>query len=155
MSGGVALGTTALWWAVVPHVPSLLLGGGASVLELAPSWHMFYWPVLLVLAVGVTQRFVTYLRPRWNWLQPATRLLTNGAALALVYPFLVSYPYVLVRDGVTDAGAAALARRINNSLWWNVLASFSLYWLITALFCAWMCVQHARYVARSRRPQVS
>lgn len=155
VSGGIVLGTIALWWGAIPYVPSLLLGGRSSVLALMPSWHAFYWPVLLLLLIGVAQRIATFVRPDWNWLQPATRLLTNGVTLALVYPFLLSYPYVQVQDGVTDAAAPELARRLNNSIWWNALASFSLYWLITAAFSAWMCVQHARQVLRRRRPQVS
>ena len=51
-AGAVVLGLGAAWWAAVPYAPSLVIGGAARYLELTAAWEPFYWPVLLVLAVG-------------------------------------------------------------------------------------------------------
>ncbi len=154
--GLAVIAATALWWAAIPYAPRLILGPAATTLELAPSWHVFYWPILLLLLAGVAQRVINLLYPELNWLQPVTRLATNGLGVAMVYPFLRSYPYVVVAGAVANVDAASrMARGVNEFLWWNVLASFGLYWLINAGINAWLCLQHARYVARRRREQTS
>lgn len=152
-AGFVVLGSLALWWAAVPYAPRLVFGDGAAELELAQGWTMFYLPILLLLLIGTTQRAVTLARPQWNWLQPVVRLLTNGASLALVYPIVQAFPYVLP---VPAAGAAAVAGAgsINALIWWSVVTGFSFYWLVNAAFMVWLCMQHASYLWRRRREQV-
>ena len=153
-SGFIVLALAAAWWAAIPYAPALLLGGRARVLELTPGLSAFYWPILLALLIGVVQRAATYMRPDWNGLQFATRLATNAFGVALVLPILRSYPYVAVAAGAADpAAAAALATRVNGTIWAHTLASFGLYWLITAGVHVWMCAQHVRHVAQRRREE--
>jgi hypothetical protein len=117
---------------------------------------VFYWPILLLLLAGIAQRSINLLYPQLNWLQPVTRLATNGLGAAMVYPILRSYPYVVVADAAANSGAASImARGINEAIWWNLFVGFGLYWLINACINAWLCLQHARYVARRRREQTS
>lgn len=153
-AGLVVLGSLSLWWAAVPYAPQLIFGNRAGELELAQGWTMFYLPILLLLLTGASQRAVTLARPDWNWLQSVVRLLTNGASLALVYPIVQAFPYVLP---VADAGvaAAAAAARINGLIWWSTLTGFSFYWLVNAAFMVWLCVQHASYFGRRRREQAA
>lgn len=100
------------------------------------------------------QRAATYARPDWNWLQAVTRLMTNGSAVALLYPFVRGYPYVVVANAAEDIAAAdLLAQRANGAIWWTTLAGLSLYWLINAGFHVWLCLQFVRYTRR-RRSQV-
>lgn len=50
---GLALfGVVTLWWMLVPVIPGLLFGSASPNLRLAPSWHRFYLPVLLLLGIG-------------------------------------------------------------------------------------------------------
>src|SRR4029077_19114135 len=80
--GGLAVfGVFALWWAVGPVFPKLLLGSASEHLRLAPSWHRFYLPVLFVLGVGIAQRAINLARPRWTWLLPIARLFANVVGL--------------------------------------------------------------------------
>lgn len=156
-AGAICLGLTTAWWAAVPYAPMVVFGGAAQRLHLGAAWATFYWPLLVLLLVGVGQRLATLARPEWNWLQSATRLVTNGLAVALLYPLLQTVPYVLAVDA-GDAGAVAMARRINGGIWWSLLTCLGLYWLITAGFMAFMCAQHLAYFRRRRRsrePQTS
>lgn len=148
-AGLICLGVLGAWWAAIPYVPSLIFRELAGRLALTPSWHEFYWPILLLLMAGVAQRLATLARPDWNWLQPIVRLVTNGVSFAMVYPILRAFPYVQALDG-TDA-AVGMAQNLNNGIWWSVLTGFSFYWLICAGFSAFLCVQHAAFAIRRRR----
>jgi hypothetical protein len=136
----------------VPYAPFLLLGRAAAKVAFTPAWHAFYWPMLAPLLVGAAQRLVTFAEPQRAGLQAATRLVTNSWSVAMAVAFLFSYPYVAAIEG---QDADALARGINNGLWWNAMASFGLYWLISAGFAAWQCWQHAKHHLRRRRAQVA
>jgi hypothetical protein len=142
------------WWIALPVAPVLVFGSAADHLRFGPAWTTFYWPLLLLSLTGLAQRLATWARPEWNWLQSVTRLAINGAAVALVYPILQAYPYVLPVDA-SHAGAIAGARDISGLIWWSLLTGVGLYWLINAGFHAFLCVQHLAYARRRRRDPAS
>jgi hypothetical protein len=109
ISGLVVWITFTLWWTAVPLLPRLLLGSAAGYLELAPPWHRFYLPILLLLAAGIAQRAVNLARPSRNALLPATRLFINAVVLGLQYPMIQSYPYVVLGRGAPDPTHAQVA----------------------------------------------
>ncbi len=139
----------------MPYAPSLVIGGAARYLDLTAAWEPFYWPVLLVLATGITQRIATWVRPDWNWLQPLTRVLTNGMALVMVARFLRAYPYVTVMPGTTVASASLDAVRLSDNIWWHSGLTFGLYSLSCLLFNLFLCVQFARRRVRRRLEQMA
>ncbi|HEX8691115.1 MAG TPA: hypothetical protein VF746_01640 [Longimicrobium sp.] len=111
----------AAWWAAVPVYPALLFGGAADGLALSPAWRSFHAPVLLLLLAGAAQRTADLARPGRVWPLALTRLLVNGAGLALLYVVSRSYPLVVVADGAGDAEHyRRLARWLNAPalLWW-------------------------------------
>ena len=135
----------SLWWAAVPFFPALLLGGAANALQLAPSWHRFYLPILVLLVAGLAQRAINLVRPNWNSLLPTSRLLINAVALGLQYPMIKSYPYVLVAGGAKDvAHAQQVAAAFNGTILWGVLSWMWMYHLICAMFYVAYCVPHLR-----------
>jgi len=137
-----------LWWTAVPFVPRLLLGSAAGYLELAPPWHRFYLPILLLLAAGIAQRAVNLARPSWNALLPATRLFINAVALGLQYPMITSYPYVVLGPGASGPAHAHVANAFNGSILWGVLSWMWLYHLISAGVYAWYCAPFLRRAAQ-------
>jgi len=137
--------TFSLWWAAVPFFPRLFLGSAASSLQLAPSWHRFYLPILGLLAAGIVQRAVNLARPRWSGLLPVSRFLINAVALGLQYPMIKSYPYVLVASGASDpAHARQLAAAFNGGILWGVLSWMWVYHLVSVVIYAWYCAPHLR-----------
>jgi hypothetical protein len=150
VTGFITLSLVALWWAAIPYAPFLLLGGNASQLAFTDGWHAFYWLLLIPLVIGAAQRLVTFVEPSWSALQSVTRLLTNGWGVLMVFQFLSAFPYVAA---VTPA-SEALARGINNGMWWNALASLGLYWLFNFGFMIFLCVKHVSHYQRQRRDQV-
>jgi hypothetical protein len=151
VSGLVLFSTIGLWWMVAPLVPVLMFGRAADTLALAPSFWTLYWPVLLIIATGAAQRATTLAHPEWNGLQVVTRLLTNLGCLALLYPFAVGFPHIVVSEAARgDAASAVLAARLNSATWWIVVVSMALYWAVNAGFHAWASVQHARFLLRRR-----
>jgi hypothetical protein len=146
-AGAVCHGLFIAWWIALPHAPVLVFGSAAERLQFGSAWTTFYWPLLVPSLIGLAQRLATLAHPEWNWLQHVTRLAINGIAVALAYPLLQAYPYVLP----VEPGAEALARGISNLIWWNLFTGVGLYWLITAGFEAYMCMQHLAYARRRRR----
>jgi hypothetical protein len=145
ISGLCVWSVFSLWWAAVPFFPALVFGPAASALRLAPSWHRFYLPILILLVAGIVQRVANLVRPRWNSLLPASRLLINAVALGLQYPMIKSYPYVLVAGGAKDvAHAQQVAAAFNGTILWGVLSWMWMYHLINAVVYAWYCVPHLR-----------
>jgi len=152
LSGGLVLLAALVWWALVPIAPQLVLGRLAARFDVVPAIRWLYGPVLMLLVIGVAQRAVVFLHPERNWLQMFTRLFTNFAAVALVFPFALSYPAVVAKD-VANGDAVAGALRISDGLWWLIVPSFALYWLINAGFHVWMCAQYVRHARRRRLQQ--
>jgi len=149
ISGLVVWSAFTLWWTGVPLFPRLVLGPAFGYLELAPAWHRFYLPILLLLAAGIAQRVVNLVRPSWNALLPATRLFINLIALGLQYPMIKSYPYVVVRAGATDlTHAHQVADAFNGTILWGILSWLWAYHLISAAVYAWYCVPHLRRPAQ-------
>jgi hypothetical protein len=145
ISGLLIWSTFTLWWAAVPFYPRLLLGSAAGYLELAPAWHRFYLPILLLLAAGIAQRAVNLARPSWNSLLPVARLFINLAALGLQYPMIKSYPYVVSSAGAADlTHAHQVAGALNGTILWGLLSWLWIYHLISAAVYAWYCVPHVR-----------
>ena len=156
LAGLILFGALAIWWALVPLVPALMLGPTSASLEFSASTAPLYWAVLVLLLVGAAQRAATLARPDWNWLQAVTRLITNGSAVLMLYPFAMSFPYVLAATSAPDpAYAELLAGRANNTIWWTALGTLSVYWLVNAAFHAWLCAQFLRYAGRRRAEQFS
>jgi hypothetical protein len=154
--GVILFGAMTIWWALVPVTPALMLGRASASLEFSASTATLYWAVLALLLVSAAQRAATLARPDWNWLQAITRLITNSSALLLLYPFVMSFPYVLAAASAPDPEKAELlAHRINSTLWWVTLGTMSIYWLFNAAFHAWLCAQFLRYAGRRRAEQFS
>jgi hypothetical protein len=151
VSGLAVWSVFTLWWAAVPVFPGLLFGYASANLKLAPSWHRFYLPVLVLLGLGIAQRAINLVRPLWNWLLPLSRFFVNAAGLALQYPMIKSYPYVVVTDGAKDpAHFNHLALVYNGSILWGVLSWMWGYLLISALIYAWYCVPQVRRLLRQQ-----
>jgi hypothetical protein len=150
-SGLAVWSVFTLWWLLVPVFPGLLFGSAAAGLKLAPSWHRFYLPVLLLLAIGIAQRAINLARPLMSWLVPVARLIVNAAGFALQYPMIKSSPYVVVANGATDSARYGhLALVYNGSILWGVLSWMWGYLLISALVYAWYCLPHLRRLFRSQ-----
>jgi hypothetical protein len=148
---GLAIWATfTLWWMLVPALPSLFFGSASSQLALAPSWHRFYLPVLLLLAIGAGQRALNLVYPQWPWLLAVSRLLVNAVGLALQYSMIKAYPYVVASDGANQH-YTRLALAYNGSILWGVLSWLWGYLLISALVYAWYCLPHLRRLIR-RQP---
>jgi len=154
--GLILFGVLAIWWALVPATPALMLGPVSASLEFSASTVPLYWAVLVLFLISAAQRAATFARPDWNWLQAITRLITNSSALLLLYPFVIGFPYVLAAASAPDPEKAELlAHRINSTLWWVTLGTMSIYWLFNAAFHAWLCAQFLRYAGRRRAEQFS
>jgi len=155
ISGLCVWSVFTLWWTLLPIFPVLLFGSAAKFLVLAPAWHRFYWPVLLLFVAGIAQRATNLARPKWSGLLPITRLLINAIALGLQYPMIKSHPYVLVSAAAAnDAHAKQVGATFNGIIQWGVLSWAWVYYLIAVVIYAWYCAPHLRNFLRRRHAAI-
>jgi hypothetical protein len=151
-SGLVTWSVFTLWLLAVPHFPYLIFGPAEAGLRLAPAWRAFYVPMLLLLAIGIAQRAINLIRPDWSWLVPVTRVAVNGIGLALQFPIMKSFPWVMVADGARDAARyGQLAQNFNIWIQYGVFGWLWIYLLINGAIYAWLCVPHIRQFIRQHR----
>jgi hypothetical protein len=147
-----------LWWLALPHFPSLILGSDAAHLKLAPTWHNFYVPLLLVLLASISQRVISLFRPGWTWFVPFMRVIVNATG-ALVLYFLVFKSHALVVVAAAFKGIPQyeqLADTVNNQLRWGILGPWIWLWAgISAPVYAWYCWPHLRRLMRRKRAGAS
>jgi hypothetical protein len=78
-----------VWLLATPHYPFLVLGPAAAYLKPAPLWHNYYWPLIVLAALGLAHQCVALLRSQWTWFPASARLITNGMSLTVLY-FILS-----------------------------------------------------------------
>lgn len=157
VSGLILWGPVLLWWLAIPHFPFLILGSAAAHLQLAPSWHNFYVPMLLLVLASITQRVLNLFRPDWTWLVPVMRLVINAASVPILYFFVFkSRTLVVVADAFKGIPQYEnLADSVNGALRWGILGPWLwIYAGIGALVYAWYSLPHLRRLLRRKQGQV-
>jgi len=154
LAGLILWSPVLLWWLTLPHFPSLILGSAAAHLKLAPAWHRFYVPLLLILLASVSQRVISIFHPEWTWLVPFMRMVINAAG-ALVLYFLVFRSQALVVVAEAFKGIPQyeqLGDTVNSQLRWGVFGPWIWLWAgISAPVYAWYCRPHIRKFLRRKR----
>jgi hypothetical protein len=142
-----------LWMLAVPHYPFLILGPAAAFLRLAPMWHVFYLPLILLALTGLARQCVTLMRPQWTWLPPAAQLANTALALILLH-FIFSmaartpngewHPFVVLADHVASSGRAVAVAAIVNA---SVMLGLGGAWIglcIAACVQTWQLLKNLR-----------
>jgi hypothetical protein len=155
VSGLVACSVLTLWWLAIPYFQYLVLGPSAGELKLAPVWHRYYLPVLLLFLAGIGQRAVGAARPGWTWLLPTSRFLISGVGAVVMFNFR-AHPLVVVDASAKDlVHAEKLARSANAWLGWGLFGPWLwIYLAVGALFYAWYSRPHLRRFLHHRRDRI-
>jgi hypothetical protein len=156
--GLIMWATVAIWWLALPHVPQLILGSGAAHLKLAPTWHRFYVPVLLLVLASISQRVLSLFHPTWTWVVPVMRMMINGAAVPILCVLMFKSPtFVVLADGIQSTlHYEELIENFNGMIRWGILGPWLwLYSGISAVIYAWYSVPHLRRLIRRTRGQSS
>ena len=152
--GLIGGGIYVAWLLAVPYYPYLIFGPAASALRLAPEWHRFYLPVVVLAIAGLAQAAVNLARPQWTWLPAATRLACNVGALAILRAIFKtnSYVFVLVADAVRGAHYETVAQ-IANIAMLATLASVALGLSIAVIIEALRCLKEIwQWIRRRGNP---
>jgi hypothetical protein len=158
ISGLILWGPVLLWWLAIPHFPSLILGSAAAQLQLAPSWHRFYLPMLLLVLASISQRVINLFRPDWTWLLPVMRLFINAASVPILYFFVFkSRALVVLADAFKGIPQYEnLADSVDGAIRWGILGPWLwIYAAIGALVYAWYCRPHVRKLFRGKQSGAS
>jgi hypothetical protein len=146
------------WLLAVPYHPYLIFGPAASALRLAPEWHRFYLPVVVLAIAGLAQAVINLVRPEWTWLPPVTRLVSNVAVLVILRSILRSvlkansYDFVLVADSAGGARSETVAHIANIAILCT-LASVALGLSIAVIIQALQCLKEIwQWIRRRGNP---
>jgi len=155
VSGLVSCSVLTLWWLAIPHFQFLVLGPSAGELRLAPVWHRYYTPVLLLFLAGIGQRAVSVVRPAWSWLLPISRTVISGVGAAVMF-FFRTHPLTVVSASATDsAHAEKLVVTVNGILGWGVFGPWLwIYLAVGSLFYAWYSLPHLRRLLLRRQDRI-
>lgn len=156
--GMIMWATVAVWWLAVPHFPKLILGSGAAYLKLAPTWHRFYVPILLLVLASISQRVVSLIHPTWTWVVPVMRMLINTAAVPILCVLMFkSQTLVVLADGIQSTPHyEKLVENFNGLIRWGILGPWLwMYAGISAIVYAWYSIPHLRRLIRRTRGQAS
>ena len=149
---GLIAGTVYIAWLLaVPYYPYLIFGPAASALRLAPEWHRFYLPVVVLAIAGWAQAVVSLIRPEWTSLPSVTRLVSNVVALVILRSILKanSYVFVFVADSPKGARYETVAQIANINILCT-LTSVALGLSIAVIIQAWQCLKEIREWIRKR-----
>lgn len=142
------------WLLAAPFYPYLIFGPAASALRLAPEWHRFYLPVVVLAIAGLAQATVSLVRPEWTLLPPVTRFVSNVVVLVILRSIFKtsSYVFVLVADSANGAHYETVAQ-IANVCILCVLASVALGLSIALVIQAWQCFRETwQWIRRRGNP---
>ncbi|MBZ5681498.1 MAG: hypothetical protein LAO24_15465 [Acidobacteriia bacterium] len=155
ISGLVACSLLTAWWMAIPYFQYLVLGRAAGELKLAPVWHRYYVPVLLLFLAGMGQRALSAVRPDWKWLLPTSRTVISGVGAVVMF-FFRTHPLVVVDASAKDlAHAERLAVNTNNFLGWGLFGPWLWIYLgVGALFYAWYTRPHLRRFLQDRHDRI-
>jgi len=155
VSGLVACSVLTLWWLAIPYFQFLVLGPSAGELKLAPVWHRYYVPVLLLFLAGTGQRAVSVVRPDWTWLLPTSRFLISGVGAVVMF-FFRTHPLVVVDASARNLEhAEKLARSTNAWMGWGLFGPWLwIYLAVGALFYAWYSRPYLRRLLNARQDRV-
>jgi hypothetical protein len=124
----VALGVSIVWLRVAQRSPFMIFGPAAAFFKLAPVWHQFYLPVVLLALAGMLQAGINLFRPDWVRLRSVFRI---GSAISwlLIWLFLFrAGTWVVLADlpGTPAEGYLRTVAILNQCLYFGLLgASFA------------------------------
>src|ERR1700722_1255456 len=143
-----------LWLLLVPSYPFLALGPAVAFLKLAPMWHAFYLPLVLLSLAGLTRQCVSLMRPQWTWLPPAAQLANTALALIMLH-FIFNmaaktpngewHPFVVLADHVAGSARAKVIAAIVNA---SVMLGIGGTWIG---LCIAACVQTWQLLSKLRQ----
>ena len=116
VAGELVMGVVfLLWWTGVIHFRNLLPWPGALMVDLAPVWNDFYWPIVAYSSVEIGVNLMELLRPGWVRLNAAVSLAKNAVGCLILYYILRAGQLLVVSAAPIPAGALEKAEWAFNS----------------------------------------
>lgn len=105
-----------LWWTGSFALP-IPANRGGLVLEAAPIWADYYWPILALAVIQLAIALVKWLRPGWRVVRLVLGMVNAVATLMLIAGLHRAGSWVVVRATTMDpAEAARVAESVNLAL---------------------------------------
>lgn len=146
------------WLLAVPSSPFLIFGPAAAFLKPAPIWSTFYWPILGLAILSLLQQSAGFLRPQWNCLVPALRMLNSALGMTVLYFLLQTsmasastadwHPFVIPTGSIVAGDYLRTVAIVNVS----VLVTLLFAWVGTAITTVNRTWQFLKFT-RSGNPQ--
>lgn len=140
-----------VWWLAVGYYPHSFFGFASDLFRTAPALGAYYWPIWGLALINLTQQIINAFRPQWNWLRPATLLLTNTIFAALLGFMLRTQSLVVIQPQYSQVERYARASGIVNIVAFWALVGMAAGALIQCCVYSYQLIQHLR--SRHRPPE--
>jgi hypothetical protein len=142
-----------IWLLLLPTYPVLILGPASAFLKVAPLWHTFYLPIVLLAVVGLLRSGMMLARPQWTWFPSLSQLLQTVFSLVVLHFILNAvaqmpvgnwHPFVVVADSARDSAHYTRIAGIVNA---SILLSLVSAWVglcIATIVQTWECMRNVR-----------
>lgn len=121
----IALTVSIVWLRAIQHSPFLILGPAAAFLKLAPVWHRFYLPFVLLALAGIAQAGINFVRPDWIRLRSVARVVIGVATLVICCFLLKAGNWIVPGDaaGNLASGYHGAVGIINQCFFYGLIAA--------------------------------
>lgn len=123
-----------LWWWNYCSIPYLVVTNNGAQIHWAPVVTSLYLPVLIIMFINLAQHWINLVEPDWDWLPPATGILTCILGLIVLYPLLGRSPLISITEAgglplnAHDAGEIQhLLAHSAEALWFGILIVGAVY----------------------------
>ena len=106
----------------------------SAEMHFAPVLTALYLPILILAFIHLAQHWISFARPDWRWLPPATGMVTSLIALVILNPLLGTSPLISVSEPsglpISAREAAEIQRLVAvwlNWLWIGIMLGGAIY----------------------------
>lgn len=107
----VASSIALLWLQSLWANQYLLFGPAASLIALAPIWHVVYLPIVFIMLVTIVRASINIARPDWVRFRDVVSVILDAASLAIVYTLMFAHTWVVPADA-----AASTSQHVANAV---------------------------------------
>ena len=94
----IASSVALLWMQSLWANQYLIFGPAASLISLAPIWHVIYLPVVFIMLVTIARAAINIARPDWVRFRNVVSVILDAASLAIVYTLMFAHTWVVPAD---------------------------------------------------------
>lgn len=117
----VASSVALLWLQSLWANQYLLFGPAASLISLAPIWHVVYLPTVFIMLVTIFRAGINIARPDWVRFRDVVSVILDAASLVIIYTLMFAHTWVVPTDTAASS-SQHIAKVVNQWAPYGIVA---------------------------------